>query len=65
MAVLTNYTLQDFLDKLKKDDLIMCPENIPREVYYFVKFCKKTMAKLITDIEALRKSQMFTFRVDI
>lgn len=28
MVVLTDYTLQDFLEKLKETDLIMCPENI-------------------------------------
>jgi hypothetical protein len=43
----------------------MCPDNTPKEVYHFVKFCKRTMAELITDIEALRKSQGVTFRVDI
>lgn len=56
MVVLTNYALQDFLEKLKEADLIMFLENTPEEVYHFVKFCKKTMAELITDIEALRKS---------
>lgn len=53
MIVLTNYTLQDFPDKLKEDNLIMFPENTPEEVYHFVKFCKKIMAELITDIQAL------------
>lgn len=65
MDVLTNYALQDFPEKLNEVDLIMCPENTPIEVFNFVKFCKKTMAELITDIEALRKSQGYTFRVDI
>lgn len=65
MAVLTNYAIQDFPDKLKEVDLIMCPDNTPDEVYHFVKFCKKMMVKLITDIEALCKSQGVTFRVDI
>lgn len=65
MEVMTNYALQDFFDKLKEVDLIMCPENTPEEVYHFVKFCKKMMAELITDIETLRKSQGVTFRVDI
>lgn len=65
MAVLTNYALQDFPDKLKEVDLIMCLNNTHEEVYHFVKFCKKTMVELITDIEALRKSQRVTFRVDI
>ena len=65
MIVLTNYALQDFPDKLKEADLIMFFENTPKEVYHFVKFCKKTMADLITDIQALRGSQGVTFRVDI
>lgn len=65
MAVLTSYALQDFLEKLKETDLIMCPENTPGEVYNFVKFYKKTMAELITDVEALCKSQDVTFLVDI
>lgn len=65
MVVLTNYALQDFHGKLKEDDLIMYPENTPEEVYHFVKFYKKTMVKLITDIEALHNSQWVTFRVDI
>lgn len=65
MAVLTNYAIQDFPDKLKEAYLIMFPENTPEEVYHFVKFCKKTMADLIASIEALRKSQGVTFRVDI
>lgn len=65
MAVLTNYALHGFPGKLKEADLIMSPENTPKEVYHFVKSCKKTMVKLITDIEALRKSQGVTFRVDI
>lgn len=64
-VVLTNYALQDFPEKLKEVDLIMCLEKTPKEVYHFVKFCKKTMAELITDIEVLRKSQGVTFRVDI
>ncbi|XP_050918910.1 uncharacterized protein LOC127136394 [Lathyrus oleraceus] len=29
MTVLTNYALQDFPDKLKEDDLIMCPKKHP------------------------------------
>lgn len=65
MVVLTNYALQDFPDKLKEADLIMFPKNTPEEVFHFVKFCKKTMVELITDIEALHKSQGVTFRVDI
>lgn len=44
MVVLTNYALQEFSDKLKEVDLIMCPENTPKEVFHFVKLCKKTMA---------------------
>lgn len=56
MVVLTNFTLQDFLEKLKE---------ALEEVFNFVKFCKKTTVKLITDIEALRRSQGVTFRVDL
>lgn len=44
MVVLTNYALQDFPEKLKETNLIMCPKNTPLEVLNFVKFCKKTMA---------------------
>ena len=65
MTVLTNYALKDFHDKLKEADLIIYPDNTPKEVYHFVKFCKRIMAELITDIGALRKSQGVTFRVDI
>ena len=65
MAGLTNYALQDFPDKLKEADLIMCLDDTSEEVYHFGKLCKKTMAELITDIEALHKSQGVTFRVDI
>lgn len=65
MVVLTNYALQDFPEKLKKADFIMCPKNTPLEVFNFVKFCKKIMAELIPDNKALRKSQGVTFRVDI
>lgn len=65
MVVLTNYALQDISDKLKEVGLIMCPDNTLEEVYHFIKFCKKTIVELITDIEALRKSQGVTFRVDI
>lgn len=65
MAVLTDYALQDFPDKLKEVDLIMCPENTPEEVYHFVKLYKKTMSELITNIEALRKSQGVAFKIDI
>lgn len=65
MVVLTNYALQDFPDKSKEADMIMCSDNTLEEVYHFVKFYKKTMVELITDIEALRKSQGVTFRVDI
>lgn len=43
----------------------MCSENTPEEVFNFLKFCKKTTAELISDIEALCKSQGVTFRVDI
>lgn len=56
MVVFTNYALQDFTEKLKEAYLIMCLENTPKEVFNFVKFCKRTMTELITDIEALRKS---------
>lgn len=56
---------QDFPEKLKEANLIMCPENTPLELFNFVKFYKKTMAELITDIEALRKYQGVTFRVYI
>lgn len=65
VVVLTNYALQDFPEKLKEVDLIMCPKNTPEEVYHFVKFCKKIMEKLITDIEALCESQGVTFSVYI
>lgn len=65
MDVLTNYALQDFPEKLKEADLIMCLENTLEEVYHFIKFCNKTMVELITDIQALRKSQGVTFWVDI
>lgn len=34
----------------------MCLENTPHQVYNFVKFCKKTLAELITDVGALRKT---------
>lgn len=65
MEVLTNYALQDFPEKLKEANLIMCSKNTLEKVYHFVKFSKKTMACLITNIEALRKSQGVTFRVNI
>lgn len=65
MVVLTNYTLQDFPEKLKEANLVMFPKNTPLEVFNLVKFCNRTMAELITNIEALRKSQGVTFRVDI
>lgn len=64
MAVLTNYALQDFLDMMKEVDLIMCLENTPHRVYKFVKFCKKTLAELITYVKALRKSQGIIFQVN-
>lgn len=56
MTALTNYVLQDFPDMMKEADLIMCPENTHHQVYNFVKFYKKTLAELITNVEALRKS---------
>lgn len=65
MAVLTNYALQDFPDKIKKVDLIMCPENTLHRVYNFIKFCKKTLTKLVTNVEALRKTQGVTFKVNL
>lgn len=65
MVMVTNFALQDFPEKLKEADLIMCPENTPQEVFNFVKFYKKTMAELIIDIEALCKTQGVTFRVDL
>lgn len=61
MAVPTNYALQDFLDKMTEADLIMCPKNTHHQVYKFVRFCKKTLAELITNVKALRKSQGITF----
>ena len=64
MDVLTNYALQDFPKKLKEAGLVMCPENTPEEVFNFVRFCNKTMGELITDIEALYRTQGVTFRVD-
>lgn len=65
MAVLTNYALQDFTDKLKEEDQIMCPDNTLHQVYNFVKFYKKTMAELITDVEALCNAQGVTFQVNL
>ena len=65
MAILTNYGLRDFPDKLKEADQIMCPDNTPHQVYNFVKFCKKTMAELITDVEALCSAQGVTFQVNL
>lgn len=65
MAVLTNYALQDFPDKLKEADQNICPDNTPHQVYNFVKFCKKTMAELITDVEALHSAQGVTFQVNL
>lgn len=65
MEVLTNYSLQDFPNVMKEADLIMCPENTAHQVYNFVKFCKKTLAELITDVEALHKSQGITFQVNL
>lgn len=65
MVVLTHHALQDFPDKMKEVDLIMCPENTPHQVYNFVKFCKKTLTELVTDVEALRKTQGVTFKVTL
>lgn len=65
MAILTNYALQDFPDRMKESDQVMCPDNIPHQVYNFVKFCKKTMDELITDVEALRNAQGVTFQVNL
>lgn len=31
MVVLTNFALQDFPEKLKEEDLIMCPENTTKK----------------------------------
>lgn len=61
MVVLTNYALQDFPDMMKEADLIMCPENTIHQVYNFVKFCKKTLTELITNVEAFRQSQGIIF----
>lgn len=65
MVILTNYTLQDFPEKLEEANLIRCLENTPLEVFNFFKFCKRMMVELITDLKALRKSQGVTFRVGI
>lgn len=65
METLTNYALQDFPDRMKEADQIMCTDNTPHQVYNFAKFCKKTMAKLITDVEALRNAQGVTFQVNL
>lgn len=43
----------------------MCLENTNHQVFNFVKFCKKTMAGLITDIEALRMAQGVTYKVNL
>lgn len=61
MEILTNYALQDFPDRMEEADQIMCPDKTPHQVYNFVKFCKKTMAELITDVEALYNAQGVTF----
>ena len=65
MEILPNYSLKYFLNKLKESDLIMFLDNTPKEVNHFVKFCKKMMVELITDIKALRKPQGVNFRVNI
>lgn len=65
MVVLTNYALRDFPDKIKEADQIMCQENTPHQVFNFVKFYKKTMAKLIINIEAFHRDQGVTFRVNL
>lgn len=54
MAILVNYVIQDFPDLLRKDDLAMCLENTPKEVYHFGRFGQRTMAELTTDVKALR-----------
>ncbi|XP_050876506.1 uncharacterized protein LOC127080221 [Lathyrus oleraceus] len=56
---------KDFPDMMKEADLIIYPDNTSHKVYNFVKFCKKTMIELITDVEALRKSQWVTFQVNL
>lgn len=65
MTTLTNYTLQDFPDRINEANQIMYPDNTPHQVYNFMKFCKKTMAELITDVEALRNAQGVTFKVNL
>lgn len=41
------------------------PENTPHEVFNFVKFCNKNLAELVTDLEAVRRAQGGTFKVDL
>lgn len=65
MEILTNYALQDFPDMMKEADQIMCPKNTPHQVYNFVKFYKKTMVELITDVKALRNAQGVAFQVNL
>lgn len=65
MEILTNYALQDFHDRMKEADQIVCPDNTPHQVYNFVKFCKKTMVEMITDVEALCNAQGVTFQVNL
>lgn len=65
MVVLTNYAIQYFSKKTEEVDQIMCPENTPRQVFNFMKFCRNTLAELITDITSVLKAQGVTFMVSL
>jgi hypothetical protein len=58
LARFANYIMQELPEKLQEADWCMCPENTPLKVFNFVKFCKKMVKDLTTDLATIKRAEM-------
>jgi len=57
LARFVNLNMLELPEKLQEADWCMCPENTPPQVFNFVKFIKKMMNELTTDLATIIRAE--------
>lgn len=58
LARFVNLNMLALPEKLQEADWRMCPENTPPQVFNFVKFCKRMVKELTTDLATIKRDGM-------
>ncbi|KAI5420920.1 hypothetical protein KIW84_044675 [Lathyrus oleraceus] len=54
----SNLNMLELPEKLQEADWSICPENTPPQVFNFVKFCKRMVKELTTDLATIKRAEM-------